>query len=75
LVRISNDPTPDIYAILDEAQLGITKLNTPRPMGLLINEIRTDLAGLLREYIYARDELMRQAGATKGKTHGDIQNG
>lgn len=51
-----DDPTPDIYAIMDRAGLnGATIFATRKPIAQIINTIRTEMARELKAYIEERE--------------------
>lgn len=63
-----DDPTGDLYKLMDEAGLnGGNLMDTKRSQARIINEIRTTLAAKLRDYIVSRDKVMFSQGAHSGK--------
>lgn len=67
MVRRGKDPTHDIYALFDEAGLGLAKFSTRKSMIVIINEIRTSLALLLKSYMHTRELQAFDAGYNKRK--------
>lgn len=64
-----DDPTPELYAILDEAKLsGGTFLQGKKNMTQIVNEIRADLVMKLRSYVKRRDQAIFNKGVQKGKS-------
>jgi hypothetical protein len=67
MTRRGKDPMQDIYRLFDEAGLGVTIFSTRKSLVMIVNEVRTALAGRLKKYIQARDNQMFQAGYNKRK--------
>ncbi len=63
-MKSNQDPTADIYKMLDDAGLqGPNLLGTKEPFAKIINRVRTQLAMELKSYIVRRDHVMFNAGA------------
>lgn len=65
----TNDPTADLYALMDKAKLtGSNFLQSKTGMTKLIIEARTALAVELKAYIEAREEKAYEKGYRAGKS-------
>ena len=69
----TNDPTGDLYRLMDEAGLTETNLkNSKKGFSAIVNSIRTSLAMKGRSYITQRDHHQFDAGVKKGEGKADV---